>query len=57
VRADDEIATTETFGPIVGVARFGDWEEAMALANGHGYGLSAAIYNDPPGTRLPLPRA
>ncbi len=48
VRVDDEIANTETFGPLVGVARFGDWEEAMALANGHGYGLSSAIYtNDP----------
>ena len=48
VRADDELANTETFGPLVGVARFGDWEEAMALANGHGYGLSSAIYtNDP----------
>jgi aldehyde dehydrogenase (NAD+) len=48
VRADDELASTETFGPLVGVARFGDWEEAMALANGHGYGLSSAIYtNDP----------
>jgi len=48
VRVDDDIANTETFGPLVGVARFGDWEEAMALANGHGYGLSSAIYtNDP----------
>ncbi len=48
VRPDDELACTETFGPLVGVARFGDWEEAMALANGHGYGLSSAIYtNDP----------
>jgi alpha-ketoglutaric semialdehyde dehydrogenase len=48
VRADDEVANTETFGPLVGVARFSDWEEAMALANGHGYGLSSAIYtNDP----------
>ena len=48
VRVDDELANTETFGPMVGVARFSDWEEAMALANGHGYGLSSAIYtNDP----------
>jgi aldehyde dehydrogenase (NAD+) len=48
VRADDELATTETFGPLVGVARFSDWEDAMALANGHGYGLSAAIYTTNP---------
>jgi len=48
VRHDDELARTETFGPLIGIARFSDWEEAMALANGHGYGLSAAIYtNDP----------
>ncbi len=48
VRADDEIANTETFGPMVGVARFSDWEQAMALANGHGYGLSSAIYTTDP---------
>jgi alpha-ketoglutaric semialdehyde dehydrogenase len=48
VTADDEIYRTETFGPIVGVASFGDFDEAIALANGHGYGLSSAIYtNDP----------
>jgi aldehyde dehydrogenase (NAD+) len=48
VRPDDELANTETFGPLVGVARFSDFDEAIALANGHGYGLSAAIYtNDP----------
>jgi acyl-CoA reductase-like NAD-dependent aldehyde dehydrogenase len=44
VRADDDIYSTETFGPIVGVARFGSFDEAIELANGHGYGLSAAIY-------------
>ena len=52
MRADDEIANTETFGPLVGVARFGDWDEAMALANGHGYGLSSAIYTNDPKTAL-----
>src|SRR5438132_3517723 len=50
VRVDDELANTETFGPLVGVARFGDFEEAMALANGHGYGLSSAIYTNDPRT-------
>jgi len=48
VTADDDLYKNETFGPIVGVAKFGDWDEAIALANGHGYGLSSAIYtNDP----------
>ncbi len=48
VTAKDELYRTETFGPIVGVASFGDFDEAMELANGHGYGLSSSIYtNDP----------
>jgi acyl-CoA reductase-like NAD-dependent aldehyde dehydrogenase len=40
----DDLYGTETFGPIVGVATYGDLDEAVALANGHGYGLSAAVY-------------
>src|SRR3954451_14545289 len=44
VRLDDELANTETFGPLVGVARYGEFDEAIAFANGHGYGLSSAIY-------------
>ncbi len=48
VTAEDALYATETFGPIIGVAEFEDMDEALALANGHGYGLSAAIYtNDP----------
>ena len=43
-RIDDEIYRTETFGPIIGVATFRDFDEAMDLANDHGYGLSSSIY-------------
>ena len=48
VTAEDDIYGTETFGPLVGVARFSTFDEAMELANGHGYGLSAAIYTTSP---------
>jgi aldehyde dehydrogenase (NAD+) len=48
VRVDDELANTETFGPLVGVARFGSFDEAMELANAHGYGLSSSIYTTNP---------
>ncbi|MGH2967577.1 MAG: aldehyde dehydrogenase family protein, partial [Solirubrobacteraceae bacterium] len=44
VTLDDEIYRTETFGPIVGVATFSSFDEAMKLANDHGYGLSSSIY-------------
>ncbi|ABG05835.1 delta-1-piperideine-6-carboxylate dehydrogenase [Rubrobacter xylanophilus DSM 9941] len=46
VTGEDELYRTETFGPIVGVAKFSTFEEAVELANGHGYGLSAAIYTE-----------
>lgn len=52
VRIDDELANTETFGPLVGVARYEDFDEAIALANGHGYGLSSAIYTNDPASAL-----
>ena len=48
VTLEDELYRTETFGPLVGVARFSTWDEAMALANEHGYGLSSAIYTTSP---------
>ncbi len=48
VRAGDALYSTETFGPIVGVASFATFDEAVELANGHGYGLSASIYTSTP---------
>ena len=48
ITMDDDLYRTETFGPIVGVATFGSFDEAMALANGHGYGLSSSIYTRDP---------
>jgi alpha-ketoglutaric semialdehyde dehydrogenase len=48
ITAKDELYRTETFGPIVGVARFSGFDEAVELANGHGYGLSSAIYTNSP---------
>jgi len=48
ITIEDDLYRTETFGPIVGVARFDDFDEAIALANGHGYGLSSSIYTTNP---------
>ena len=48
VRAGDALAATETFGPLVGVGRFGSLDEAIELANAPGYGLSSAIYTRDP---------
>ena len=48
VTPDDDLYEHETFGPIVGVATFSTFEEAMELANGHGYGLSSSIYTRDP---------
>jgi alpha-ketoglutaric semialdehyde dehydrogenase len=45
---DDALYATETFGPIVGVAVFDDFEQAIGLANGHGYALSSSIYTTNP---------
>ena len=48
VRPDDALYRHETFGPLVSVMRCSSFDEAVALANGHGYGLSAAIYTSDP---------
>ncbi|HEX6920717.1 MAG TPA: aldehyde dehydrogenase family protein [Actinomycetes bacterium] len=50
VTAEDELYRVETFGPLVGVGVWDSFDEAVELANGHGYGLSAAIYTQDPKT-------
>jgi alpha-ketoglutaric semialdehyde dehydrogenase len=48
IRPGDALYDTETFGPMVGVGTFRTLDEAIELANGHGYGLSSAIYSHDP---------
>ena len=48
VRPEDRLFNQETFGPIVGVTRYSTLDEAIALADAPGYGLSAAIYTTDP---------
>jgi aldehyde dehydrogenase (NAD+) len=48
VRPDDELFLNETFGPIVGVTSYHDLDEAIALGNKPGYGLSSSIYTTDP---------
>ena len=48
IEIEDDLYRLETFGPIVGVSIFDTFDEALALANGHGYGLSSSIYTRDP---------
>lgn len=44
VAPDDELAQHEVFGPVLAVLTFDEEEEAIAIANGTDYGLTAAIW-------------
>ncbi len=44
----DALFRQETFGPLVGVITYTRLEDAIALANEPGYGLSASIYTNEP---------
>ncbi len=44
VTPDMAVMREETFGPVIPVTVFDDVDEAVALANDTGYGLSAAVY-------------
>lgn len=48
VKKSDRIYSTETFGPLFNVMKFHDFDEAMAMANDHGFGLSSSVYTNTP---------
>ena len=45
VKPEMSIAREEIFGPVLGVLRFHDEGEAIALANGTSYGLQASVWS------------
>lgn len=48
VQPDDELFLNETFGPIVGITTYRTLDEAIALGNKPGYGLTSSIYTTDP---------
>lgn len=45
-KQDMEIVREEVFGPVLAVLRYATFEEALALANDHQYGLSAVLFTE-----------
>jgi aminomuconate-semialdehyde/2-hydroxymuconate-6-semialdehyde dehydrogenase len=45
---DSEIVRNEVFGPVLTIQRFGEEDEAVAMANDTTYGLSAIVYTGDP---------
>ena len=52
VRPDMKVCHTEVFGPVVGVAAYDGFAEALALANDTRYGLQAAVFTRDIGAAL-----
>jgi len=44
VRPDSRLAQEEIFGPVLAVLTFDDYDDAVRIANGVGYGLTAAVF-------------
>jgi succinate-semialdehyde dehydrogenase/glutarate-semialdehyde dehydrogenase len=45
VSLEAQMSREETFGPVAGIQRFGDEDEAIAIANDTPYGLAAYFYS------------
>ncbi len=56
VEQSDEIVRSEAFGPLITVQRFQDDEEAVRLANGLPYGLTASVWSEKIGRALDVAR-
>jgi acyl-CoA reductase-like NAD-dependent aldehyde dehydrogenase len=56
VLPDMEVCRNEVFGPVVGVAVYDDYTEALRLANDSRYGLQAAVFTSDIGKALEAAR-
>ncbi len=57
VDQDDEIVQTEVFGPVITVQSFASEDEAVAMANGTGYGLASSVWTTDHSRTIRLSRA
>jgi acyl-CoA reductase-like NAD-dependent aldehyde dehydrogenase len=52
IRPEMKVCNTEVFGPVVGVARYSSYDDALALANDTRYGLQAGVFTSDLGKAL-----
>ncbi|MGX5667026.1 aldehyde dehydrogenase [Rhizobium daejeonense] len=45
-RQDMEIVREEVFGPVLAVMPYGDFDEALAMASDHQYGLASVVFSE-----------